>query len=64
MEDEYRVVTHLRMRVLVAEDNEILSKNVRAFLKLEGVETEAVTSGAKLAYAVACGNFDAVILDL
>lgn len=52
------------MRLLVAEDDEILSDGISKALKLCGYVVDAVTSGVAADHALESGSFDLLILDL
>jgi len=52
------------MKVLLVEDNNILSKNIQTFLKLEQIETVRLASGSSVNYALTSTSYDLVILDL
>lgn len=52
------------MRILLVEDNEILSNNIKTFLKLEHIEVKQMFSWEKVNYELAANNYDLVILDI
>ncbi len=52
------------MKILIVEDNEILSKNIKIFLGLEWIDSIQLFSGAKVNFELTSTNYDLVILDL
>lgn len=52
------------MKILLVEDNEILSKNITTFLKLEWITVVPLFSGMKANLELTSSNYDLVILDL
>lgn len=52
------------MKILIVEDNEILSNNIKTFLGLENIEAVQVFSGAWVNYELTTNTYDLVILDI
>lgn len=52
------------LKLLVVEDNKILSDNIAKYLELEGMETTQLFSGEKVSFELASTDYDLVILDL
>ncbi len=53
-----------KLRVLLAEDNELNQKVMLAFLQLLGCDTTAVTDGISAFDAIATGAFDVALVDI
>ncbi len=53
-----------KLRVLLAEDNEMNQKVMLAFLQLLDCETTAVTDGLLAFEAIASGGFDVALIDI
>ncbi|MET0172767.1 MAG: response regulator transcription factor [Agrobacterium vaccinii] len=52
------------MRILLVEDNQVLSEGLSALLRGSGYAVDVVSDGASASAAIAAENFDLVILDL
>ena len=52
------------LRILVAEDNEMNQKLLRAMLKRDGHDVEIVANGLQAIDAVVRGNYDLVLMDI
>lgn len=52
------------MKVLIIEDNELLSNNIATYLKLEKIESKQIFEWKSAVYELASNNYDLVILDL
>lgn len=52
------------MKILIVEDNEILSKNIATYLRLEDIESKQLFSWKNINYELTLCNYDLVILDL
>lgn len=52
------------MKILIIEDNEILSNNIKTFLSLEGLDATQLFSGEKALYELSAQSYDLVILDI
>lgn len=52
------------MRILIVEDNKVLSNNIAAYLKLENIETHQLFTWEAVNYELVSNNYDLVILDL
>jgi len=52
------------MKVLIIEDNELLSNNIATYLKLENIESKQIFEWKTAVFELASSNYDLVILDL
>ena len=52
------------MKILIVEDNEILSKNIATYLKLENIDFKQLFLGKNVNYELTINNYDLIILDL
>lgn len=52
------------MRILLVEDNQVLSEGLSALLRGSGYAVDVVSDGASADAAIAAESFDLVILDL
>jgi len=52
------------MKILVVEDNQILSNNIHAYLKLKNIESKQFFEWKAVNYELTNNDYDAVILDL
>ncbi|MCT4616641.1 MAG: response regulator transcription factor [Candidatus Gracilibacteria bacterium] len=52
------------MKILIVEDNEILSNNINAYLKLKNIESKQLFEGKAANYELSNNSYDLVILDL
>ncbi len=52
------------MKVLIVEDNNILSNNIRDYLKLEGIESKQLFEWKSVALELLSENYDIIILDI
>lgn len=52
------------MKILIVEDNKILSNNIAAYLKLEKIDSHQMFEGEKVNYELTINSYDLVILDL
>lgn len=52
------------MKVLIVEDNKILSNNISAYLQLENIQTHQLFEWSKVNYELTINNYDLIILDL
>ncbi|QFR39429.1 response regulator transcription factor [Candidatus Gracilibacteria bacterium 28_42_T64] len=52
------------MKILIVEDNEILSQNIATYLKLENIQSKQLFEGGQVNYELTMNNYDLVILDL
>jgi len=49
---------------MIVEDNELLSRNIRDYLKLEKIDSVQIFAGNEALYALSEWHFDAIIMDL
>jgi len=52
------------MKVLIVEDNKVLSNNIRDYLKLEDISSKQLFEGQAVALELASEDYDVVILDI
>ena len=52
------------MKVLIIEDNQLLSNNIAAYLKLENIESKQIFTWKQANYELTLCNYDLIILDL
>lgn len=52
------------MKILIVEDNELLSNNISTYLKLKDIETKQLFTWSGVNYELTSNNYDAVILDI
>lgn len=52
------------MKILLVEDNEILSRNIKTFLGLEHIEVFQLFSGIRAKHELVSNSYDLVILDI
>ncbi|MDD3646158.1 MAG: response regulator transcription factor [Candidatus Gracilibacteria bacterium] len=52
------------LKVLIVEDNEILSNNVAKYLELESIGSKQLFSGEKVTFELVSNDYDLVLLDL
>ncbi len=52
------------MKILIIEDNEILSNNIKTFLLLEEMDSTQLFSGEKALYELQAQSYDLIILDI
>lgn len=52
------------MRVLIVEDNEILSSNIKKYLELEWIESKVLSVWASVVYELTMEHYDAIIMDV
>jgi len=52
------------MKILIVEDNKVLSNNIATYLKLENIETKQLFIGNEVNYELTMNSYDLVILDL
>ena len=52
------------MKILIVEDNELLSNNIVTYLKLKKIETKQLFSWSGVNYELVSNNYDVVILDI
>lgn len=52
------------MKILIVEDNEILSNNINAYLKLKNIESKQLFEWKAANYELSNNSYDLVILDL
>jgi len=52
------------MRILIVEDNKILSNNIHDYLKLKDIESKQIFIWKNVNYELTLNNYDLVILDL
>ncbi|MFK7779710.1 MAG: response regulator transcription factor [Candidatus Gracilibacteria bacterium] len=52
------------MKILIVEDNELLSNNIKTYLKLKNIETKQLFTGTGVNYELTSHNYDLVILDI
>jgi len=52
------------MKILIVEDNEILSRNIADYLKLEWIQSKQVYIWKNINYELSMDNYDLIILDL
>jgi len=52
------------MKILIVEDNEILSQNIATYLKLEDIQSKQLFKWEQVNYELTMNNYDLVILDL
>lgn len=52
------------MKILIVEDNEILSNNISTYLKLENIESKQLFKWKEVNYELTINSYDLVILDL
>ena len=52
------------MKVLIVEDNKVLSNNIRDYLKLENISSKQLFERKSVALELASENYDIVILDI
>jgi DNA-binding response OmpR family regulator len=52
------------LKVLIVEDNEILSNNISKYLELEWIESKQLFSWEKVAFELVSNDYDLIILDL
>lgn len=52
------------MKVLIIEDNVILSKNIKEYLKIKGIKVDTDFDGARWMQKIIENNFDILILDI
>jgi len=52
------------MKILIVEDNKVLSNNIATYLKLENIETKQLFIGNEVNYELTVSSYDLVILDL
>lgn len=52
------------MKVLIVEDNEILSKNITKFLSLEGIEVVSFLNGKQALHDALIHSYDVIVLDI
>ncbi len=52
------------MKILIVEDNEILSQNIATYLKLENIQSKQLFEWGQVNYELTMNNYDLVILDL
>lgn len=62
--DALNVVTAIRRRILVVDDNAVNQIVVQAMLKKDGHEVVLVSDGAQAVRAVEVGDFDLVLMDM
>ena len=52
------------MKILIVEDNKILSNNIATYLKLEDIRSKQLFKWKSVVYELTINNYDLVILDL
>jgi two-component system copper resistance phosphate regulon response regulator CusR len=52
------------MKVLIVEDNKILSENIRDYLEAKGIKSKQLFDWDYVEFELSSGNYDLVILDL
>ena len=52
------------MKVLIVEDNLVLSENIHDYLKVKDIESKQLFEGKNALYELSQNNYDVIILDL
>jgi DNA-binding response OmpR family regulator len=52
------------MKILIVEDNLVLSNNIATYLKLENIESKQLFTWWEVNYEITLNSYDLVILDL
>ena len=52
------------LKILIVEDNEILSNNISKYLELEWIKSKQLFSWEKVTFELVSNDYDLIILDL